>query len=145
MNTNSFFSSLSVTLLLIFMSGSAIAQVAPPPFQSFDDSDLDGDGYISLEEAYDYHARVFAALDENQDGKLSKTEFVSNRLGPEVLGFGGPILFDYKEQWFIDWDVNGDGELSQAEFLHGLFGYFVNADKDGNSMLDRSEFESRIE
>ncbi len=130
--------------VLLSASGMAASQEMPPPFQSFNDVDLDRSGGISIEEATAYISRVFVMFDENGDGSLSQVEFISKRLGPEQFGFGALEIHDIKEQRFDSWEQNDDGKLSKAEFVSGALSYFARADSDGNSQMDKNEFSSGI-
>ena len=89
------------------------------------------------------HIRFFAVLDENRDGSLSTVEFLSTRLGPEKFGFGAPAIYDTKEKFFSAWDVNDDARISRAEFIAGALTAFAGADRNGDSCLNKEEFETR--
>jgi Ca2+-binding EF-hand superfamily protein len=43
--------------------------------------DTDGDGSLSLEEFQSLHARMFAYMDKNKDGKLEASEFAAHHAG----------------------------------------------------------------
>lgn len=120
------------------------AQELPPFFQSFEGVDADGDGRVSIDEAYAVQVRYFAAVDGNRDGSLTKTEFVGTRLGPAELGFGAIKLYDTHDKFFAAWDVNGDGKLSRAEFYAGALTNFARVDRNGDSSLDKAEYDARL-
>jgi hypothetical protein len=133
--------------LSILLAAPGLAQQADglvPPFQSFNDLDLDQDGGIDLDEIASYHKRVFAVLDENKDGSLTSVE-LSERLGPAMLGFGALVISDMKQKYSEAWNVNGDEVLSKAEFLAGALGLFAHVDQDGDSSLSKDEYEARLE
>jgi Ca2+-binding EF-hand superfamily protein len=79
------------------------------PVEVFDADDLDSDGFVSREEftgplgAYGPLTNVFAQLDFNRDGKLTRTEFTVE--WHEI----DPTVFDNE-------DANGDDALSWDEF-----------------------------
>jgi hypothetical protein len=133
--------------LSILLAAPGMAQQADglvPPFQSFDDLDLDQNGSIDVDEIQSYHKRVFAVLDENKDGSLPAVE-LSQRLGPAMLGFGAIIISDMKQKYSDAWNVNGDDLLSKVEFLSGALSLFARVDQDGNSSLDKTEYGAKLE
>ena len=134
----------SLMLFTVLASSPALSQEMAPPFQSFEDIDIDLSGGISIDEANTYHIRVFALFDDNRDGSLTRVEFVGKRTGPEALGFCSREIHDLKEERFDAWEQNGDGQLSKAEFLSGALSCFARADKDGNSELNQKEYGSGI-
>lgn len=145
----SYCASLSLTIFVLSASNTALSQetpppLMPPPFQSFNDLDIDLSGGISIDEVNNYHIRIFALLDGNRDGSLTRVEVVGKRFGPESFGFFASELHDFKEERFTAWELNGDGKLSKAEFLVGTLSHFARADKDGNSQLDEKEFGWKI-
>ena len=124
MKINSYCVPLGLMVLVLFASNTAVSQEMPPPFQGFQDMDLDLSGGISVEEANNYHIRVFALFDENRDGSLTRVEFVGTRTGPENFGFYAREIHDLKEDRFDAWEQNGDDKLSKAEFLSGALSMF---------------------
>jgi Ca2+-binding EF-hand superfamily protein len=114
-----------------------------PPFQSFDDIDLNQSGGIDLDEILSYQSRVFAVLDENKDGSLTAVE-LGKRLGPAMLGFGALKINDMKQEYSEAWNVNGDDRLSKVEFLSGALSQFARVDQDGNNILDKDEYGTKM-
>lgn len=139
-----YFASLSLIVFTVLAAAPALSQEMPPPFQSFEDIDIDLSGEISIDEAMTYHTRVFALFDENRDGSLTRNEFIGKRSGPEGFGFCAREIHDLKEERFDAWEQNEDGRLSKAEFLSGALSCFARADKDGNSKLNKKEYGSGI-
>ncbi|WP_022705116.1 hypothetical protein [Pseudorhodobacter ferrugineus] len=141
-------SSIGIAIALsILLAAPGLAQQSDglvPPFQSFDDLDLDQNGRIDLDEIQSYHKRVFAVLDENKDGSLTAVE-LSQRLGPAMLGFGAIMISDMKAKYSDAWNVNGDDLLSKVEFLSGALSLFARVDQDGNSSLDKTEYGAKLE
>ena len=144
MKIHSYYASLGVLVIVLFGSNVALSQEMPPPFQSFQNIDLDLSGGISIDEANTYHIRVFALFEENRDGTLTRVEFIGKRVGPEQLGFCARETHDLKEKRFAAWEQNGDGRLSKAEFLSGALSCFARADQDGDSQLDEKEFDAGL-
>tara|TARA_R110002096_G_scaffold50152_2_gene131946 strand:+ start:5390 stop:5824 length:435 start_codon:yes stop_codon:yes gene_type:complete len=138
------FAFLSLMLFTVLASSPAISQEMAPPFQSFEDIDIDLSGEISIDEANTYHIRVFALFDVNRDGSLTRAEFVGKRTGPEAFGFCSREIHDLKEERFDAWEQNGDEQLSKAEFLSGALSCFARADEDGNSELNQEEYGSGV-
>lgn len=141
-------SSIGMALALsILLAAPGTAQQADglvPPFQSFDDLDLNQSGGIDLDEILSYQGRVFAVLDENKDGSLTAVE-LSTRLGPAMLGFGALKISDMKQEYSEAWNVNGDDRLSKVEFLSGALSQFARVDQDGNNILDKDEYGAKME
>lgn len=55
--------------------------------------------------------QIFASLDSDRDGKLTKTEF------SKMLDQGGQQASDQdKDNEFKAWDANADGSISKEEF-----------------------------
>lgn len=130
--------------LLVVSAGARAAQELPPFFQSFEGLDADANGRIGIDEAYQVQIRQFASLDGNRDGSLTRVEFIGTRSGPAEFGFGAIKLFDTHEKLFAAWDVNGDGKISQAEFFGGSLTNFARVDRNGDSSLDKAEYDARL-
>lgn len=63
-------------------------------------------------------AALFAKLDANQDGKLSRDEFAAFKglKTPKKEGKEPPGVAAKRDEWFKKLDANGDGALTVAEF-----------------------------
>jgi hypothetical protein len=63
------------TLLLLGVSGLALAQEPP----AFEEVDTNSDGQISREEAATIEGLDFASADKDQNGSLSREEYVASQ------------------------------------------------------------------
>lgn len=108
------------------------ASFAGPLFTALD---TDRDGELSAEEIAN-SAKSLAALDKNQDGKITRDE-----LGPPP-GLAGPeaMLRRFKSA-----DANGDGKLSKEEAPDRLKENFDNVDRNGDGYLDEAELREMLQ
>lgn len=137
--------------------------------KTFDGFDKSGDGQISTEELErlmyamgnpltdEKLERMLAELDTNQDGSVSKNEFLSwyeNR----VLGHHDSVSLEERAHaLFHLFDKNGNGKISVGEFKVMLdafaLGFTVDEvgelvhelDEDGNLMIGEKEFHELLE
>jgi Ca2+-binding EF-hand superfamily protein len=93
----------------------------------------------------------FTILDEDDDGVVTKIEFLRNktkiffravkdhidqdpRLGPDEI--------NVTPQAFDEADLNGDGKLSGAEFVQARFTQFDSVDANGDQKITSEEFQA---
>ena len=92
--------------------------------------DLNGDGKVTLEEINTDQARIFTALDVNDDKSMSVDEI--RRRGRSLQIFRTTTLFDLL-------DANGDGKLSVAEVQAPSKRWFKRYDANGDGVMEASE------
>jgi Ca2+-binding EF-hand superfamily protein len=96
--------------------------------------DANDDGVISAEEAASAADEVFTAMDVDDDGSLTKEEYMAVRMGPQ-RGFNPDrqaAMQKRKEARFSEMDADSDGNLSKAEFLDAAQAHHAGADSDGD-------------
>lgn len=130
--------------LMMSAANPGFTQEGTSPILAFEDIDTDKDAAISASEALAHQNAAFAIFDENKDGSLMVTEFLSTRLGAASLGFFAPRTFDLKAEHFELWNRNGDDVLSEVEFAAGGLAAFAEHDTNGDSRLDETEFLARL-
>ncbi|MES1942474.1 Calcium-binding EF-hand-containing protein [Salinisphaera sp. PC39] len=96
--------------------------------------DVDGDGLIDLGEfkmAFDAD-RFFKHWDRNDDGRLSRGEYVTAHFSMVDLNKDGTIAkseWDYSGRFWLEqdyntdfdhWDIDGDGRIQREEFAQRL-------------------------
>lgn len=124
--------------------------------------DANGDGSVSEKELRDaiqqtgLDTKYFMAADTNNDGKITKDEFI-NFFDPipdnEIEDIKQWLLKKQSDkatemllQIFAMYDKNGDNSLSLAEVTEGIketgltAKYFMQADKDGDSRISKEEW-----
>lgn len=93
--------------------------------------------------------KLFAKLDANSDGLISKSEFTEGREN-KTNKAGEPIDFDTH---FTKRDVNSDGNIDRTEFdaaraeraeIGGL-DHFSKMDTDHNGLISKAEFAAKKE
>ncbi len=112
--------------------------------------DLNGDGHVSLEDAREQRANVFAMFDANEDGVMDASEFATfaehraedakdhGEAGGEAamerrrkMGEGMGLAFN---------DANGDGKVTLEEFIAGTEAWLALIDRNGDGKVDLSDF-----
>ena len=130
---------LVVSLVALSLSGcAAVARKAlaagnrPDISQMLANADENGDGKISRAEFTDARARLFARIDRNGDGFLSKDDMPQGLLGRRRGG-------DRMQQAMTMLDKNGDGRISRDEFVNGPGLLFDRADTNHDGVIDARE------
>jgi len=94
--------------------------------------DVNDDGVISAEEAASAADEVFTAMDSDDDGSLTKEEYMAVRMGPQH-GFNPDrqaAMQARKEARFGEMDSDSDGKVTKAEFLDAAKAHHASADAD---------------
>jgi len=121
-------------MLLLSVSGSALAGMGGSKFHRF--FDTNEDGVVAMGEFDGAAAERFARMDADKDGKLSQDEFrayVKQRRGQR------------QQRKMAKMDTNKDGNISRDEFI----GFktmraekkFSRMDKDSNGVVTADEFK----
>lgn len=116
--------------LLILLSAPAMAQMRGEGI--FDRADANNDGTVTREEFVAARAGQFAKLDRNSDGYIDSND-IPKRLAARRQQKGGA---DFLVGQF---DADGDGKVSKDEFVKGPTLAFDHADTDKNNVLDAKE------
>jgi hypothetical protein len=111
----------------------AIAQPRKPDFaQMLEKADADGDGNINKAEFTDARAKMFARLDRNGDGYLTKDDVP--RFAARRNANGGRL-----QQAELMLDKDGDGRISRDEFVNSPSLLFDRADTNHDGVVDKNE------
>ncbi len=92
--------------------------------------DINGDGKITIAEINTDQARIFTALDVNDDKRMSVDEI--RRRGRSLQIYRTTTLFDLL-------DANGDGKLSVTEVQAPSKRWFKRYDKNANGIMEADE------
>ncbi len=105
--------------------------------------DTDKSGAIDMAEMRSNAALVFAAMDANGDGKLTRDEYMAVRLGAQ-RGYNTSrqaAMQERKAARFAPMDTNRDGTVSEAEFVaHHADVLFAAMDRNGDGRITPTEF-----
>ena len=110
------------------------------PRITFEELDLDGDGFVTEDDLAAHAAARFAASDSNGDGVLSADELEAatlKRMQDRAAGKAGKMIERR--------DSNGDGVLSPDEMAprkDRSAKMFERADTDGDGKISKTEFEA---
>jgi hypothetical protein len=112
---------------------------------SFEDADKNADGFVNSEEGNMIAGFDFSRADTNEDGTLSRQEYVAAMATSTPRGDGvpGPRSGDRTEQVAFeaaDKDRNGSIDADEAEDIDGF--NFTSADVDDNELVSREEYQS---
>lgn len=107
--------------------------------------DANEDGVISADEAAANAEDVFMAMDADDDGSLTKEEFMTIRMGPQN-GWNQARQArrqKAKEARFDAMDKDGDGKVSQEDFMATAQARFELADSDSDGKVSPWDFRRR--
>ena len=99
--------------------------------------DANDDGMVSAEEAASAADEVFTAMDADDDGALTKDEYMAVRMGPQ-LGYNGErhaAMQKAREDRFAAMDTDANGSISKEEFLNAAQAHHAAADSDGDGKV----------
>ncbi len=109
-------------------------------------ADLDGDGFISDDEAALRHEEAFALIDANDDDTLTLDEYMAVRFGGGPHGAGlGPRRADMdkrKKTRFESMDADDDGIVRKLEFLTAGEEQHRAADTGGDGKVSIWEYRA---
>lgn len=110
---------------------------------SFDTTDEDRSGQLTLAEMITQTDKIFSSMDENDDGNATQQEFLVWDFGFRniaedqgkllALDSSMTLVFDY-------WDRDNDQLLHVSELQQGIVRSFQYADVDGSSQLSVDEY-----
>ena len=142
----------TLTIAAVALSLSAtVASAGEVPGAHFVQAwDLNGDGHVSLADAREQRANVFAMFDESEDGVMDESEFATfaehraadaqeqGEAGGKAakerrkkMGQGMGLAFN---------DANGDGKVTLEEFVAGTKAWLAMIDRNGDGRIDLSDF-----
>ena len=112
--------------------------------------DLNGDGFISEAEHRKWAENVFATMDANKDGKLSREEYLAVHMGAGPRGGGNQAHMQAMRQQadarkaanFTSMDKDKDGFVTRAEILAHAERSFAAKDTNKDGKLSPSEFRT---
>lgn len=110
---------------------------------AFDSSDLNGDGFITMEEFQSHYGDIFFSMDSDQNGSLGWDEFLNWGFGMQnvAVDTGRTQAYETARRIVFDtWDRSIDWKVSEAEQRRGVAADFVASDEDRDGRLSRDEY-----
>ncbi|MCC2609090.1 EF-hand domain-containing protein [Neorhizobium petrolearium] len=107
--------------------------------------DANGDGKVTAEEAASAAEDVFIAMDADDNGDLSKDEYMAVRMGPQ-MGWNKDrqaAREKAKLTRFDEMDQDKNGTVTQVEFIAGAKAHYDAADADKNGEVTPWEWRSQ--
>ena len=142
--------SLGILAVGILITGHGLAQRQADPEAMFERLDQDGDSVVTSDEVPDEQRELFDRIlsrgDQDQDGKLTREEFMAfrqaaqSRQGQGRRGRGGRG-FD-PEMMFERMDTNGDGKITRDELPAQAPPMLERMDSDGDGAITREELSN---
>ena len=122
--------------------GTAATMLYDPVFAT---ADTDGNGRLIQREVNAFGRSVFAAMDGDRSGTVSRPEFIAVDFGETYEAMMSGREDEVKtvlNEYFDRADTDGDGALTMDEHRAVFFSDWRSADidGDGDGMLDRQEF-----
>ena len=116
------------TIGIATVPGAALAQSGEGIADAIERADRNNDGVVSKAEFVAYRASQFDRFDRNNDGYLSRADIPRFVRNPErFLSRVEP------------YDFNGDGRVSRAEYNRGPTIAFDRVDTDGDNRVTQNE------
>ncbi|WP_315927717.1 EF-hand domain-containing protein [Mesorhizobium sp. SP-1A] len=140
---------LSLALLTVsaFTPGLAIAKGLPEGHRlaelTFETFDTTGRGFIDLPQMLEIQQMVFASMDADGDGKISRNEMLQWDYGFSNLASENNRQTAYQTALKVLhslWDLNDDGQVDETEFRKASIADFERADIDNDKLLSKKEF-----
>ena len=115
--------------------------------------DSDANGAVTLAEARNGVARMFAGADANQDGRVTRDEMRAfhgkmggHRPGGHPGGHGGPgDKGEGKRGGPMHLDADADGAITLAEAQSGIDAHFAKVDSDRDGSITEAEMRAAHE
>lgn len=112
--------------------------------------DVNGDDIVSAAEHRQWAEKVFATMDANKDGKLSREEYLAVHMGPGPRGGGNQAHMQamrqqadaHKAVQFTSMDTDKNGVATRGEFLSHADRAFAAKDANKDGKLSASEFRT---
>ena len=112
--------------------------------------DLDGDGAVTVAEAEERRADVFAAFDADEDGSLSPGEYdmfdaarandlMEMGLPAKAATGDNPAGLMRRDMT----DTDGDGSVTRAEFLDSAADWIARMDSNGDGQVTAADFPGK--
>lgn len=112
--------------------------------ERFQALDTDGDGRLSAAEAAAWRETVFVSMDADEDGKLTREEYMAVQFGqgadPAQRGPRYEERQVEKDAAFTVMDEEGDGFVTREQFLAAGTENFAEADEDEDGYVTLPEF-----
>lgn len=144
---------LLLTAFTLLAGGWAFAKSLPKGAEMlaerFDAIDTDNDGKISKSEYMAHCEKVFQMLDTNGDGVLTKQEAGQNVM--KLMTEAKQKAMEKASQQFARIDTNNDGKISLDEWQSALPNapmaeeWFAAADANGDGFLTQEEIQETVE
>lgn len=145
------------TALIFLMTCAAAASAQGPgmgwgrgPGMMLSMQDTDGDGYISKDEHAAWAANVFKTMDSNNDGRLTRSEYMAVHMGPGPQAGSSQSRMSQmrasadarKAEHFAKMDTDKDGVVSRDQFLANGQADFAAMDTNGDGKVSMAEFRA---
>ena len=112
--------------------------------QRFEALDENGDGQISASEAAEWRDTVFVTMDSDDDGKLTREEYMEVQLGQGAdSDQRGPRYAERqaeKDAQYTVMDADKDGFVTKEQFMSNGQIQFSSADADKDGVVTMPEF-----